>query len=86
MFHPRLLKGMLVAMIGQWPEALTTEPSVRSSGPWYDQTCTHGVESRQLSVIPSVGIRSWGHIEGKDQDTARGAQLFSVLKLPSEAR
>ena len=28
-------------------------------------------ESRHLSVIPGVGITSYGHVERKDQDTAR---------------
>ena len=31
------------------------------------------VENCGLSEIPSVGIKRCGHIEGKDQDTARSA-------------
>ena len=57
--------------MAQLLEALTTDPRVRDSSPWPDQTFTQSGESRQLSVIPSLGITRCGHLERKDQDTAR---------------
>ena len=57
--------------MAQLLEALTIDPRVRGSSPRHDQTFTQSGESRQLSVIPGVGITRYGHIERKDQDTAR---------------
>ena len=51
--------------------ALTTDPRVCGSSLWHDQTFTKSEESHQLSAIPGVGITRCGHIERKDQDTAR---------------
>ena len=57
--------------MAQLLEELATNPRVRGSSPWHDQTITKSEESRQLSVIPGIGITRCGHIERKDQDTAR---------------
>ena len=58
--------------MAQLLEALTTGPKGGGSSPLHDQTFTQSEESRQLSVIPGVGITKCGHIERKDlQDTAR---------------
>ena len=51
--------------------ALTTDPKVRGSSPLYNKTFTQNEESRQLSVIPGVGITRCCHIKRKDQDTVR---------------
>ena len=59
--------------MAQLLEALTTDPRIRDSSPSPDQTFTQSVESRQLSVISGLGITRYGHIERKDQDTARKA-------------
>ena len=63
--------SLCYARLGQLLEALTTDPRVRGSSPWHEQTFTKSVESRQLPVIPGVGITWCGHIERKDHDTAR---------------
>ena len=57
--------------MAQLLEDLTTYTRVCGSSPWHDQTLTHSEGSHQLSVIPGVGIMRRGHIERKDQDTAR---------------
>ena len=58
--------------MAQLLEALTTDPRVRGSSPWHDQTLTKSEESRQLSVgISGLGIMRCGCIERKDQGTAR---------------
>ena len=57
--------------MAQMLEALTTDPRLRGSSPWPDQTFTHGEESRKLSVVPNLEITKCGHIQRKDQDTAR---------------
>ena len=54
------------ARMAQLLEALTTDPRVRGSSPWHDQTFKQSEESRQLSVIPGMGITRCGHIERKD--------------------
>ena len=51
--------------------ALFTDPRVRGSSPWHDQTFTQSEEGRQLSIIPGVGIMRCGHIEMKDKDITR---------------
>ena len=55
--------------MAQLLETLATDPRVRGSSPWHYQTSTQSEESRQLSVIPDVGITRCGHIKRKD--TAR---------------
>ena len=45
----------LGARMAQLLEAPTTDPRVRGSSPWHDQTITKSEESRQLSVIPGIG-------------------------------
>ena len=57
--------------MAQLLEALTIDPMVRGSSPGHDQTFNQSEDSRQLSVIPGVGITRCGHIKRKDQDTAR---------------
>ena len=52
-------------------ESLTTDPRVRGSSPWHDKIFPRSEESRQLSVIPGVGITRYGQIDRKDQDIAR---------------
>ena len=59
------------ARMTQLLEALTTDPLVHGSSPWHDQTFTQSEKSRQLSVIPGVGITRCCHIEREVQDTAR---------------
>ena len=56
--------------MAQLLEALATDARVRGLSPWRDQTFTQSGESRQLSVIPGVGIKRRGHMELKDQHTA----------------
>ena len=57
--------------IGQLLEALTSDQRVLDSSSWHDQTFSQSEESRQVSVIPGVGIMRCGHTERKDQNTAR---------------
>ena len=48
------------------------------SNPGHDQTLTDSEGSRQLSGIQGVGIKRCGHIERKNQETAR--LLLAFLK------
>ena len=64
---------MYGARMAQLLEALTMDLRVSGSSPWHDQTFSKSEESRQFSVIPGLGITTCGHIERKDQDTARKA-------------
>ena len=51
-------KENLGARMAQLLEALTTDPRVRGSS----QTSIQSEESRQISVIPGIGITRCGHI------------------------
>ena len=45
---------------------LRIDPVVNGSSPTAAATSTYSEESRQLSVIPGVGITSCGHIQRQD--------------------
>ena len=49
---------------------LCIDPMVSGSSPTQAKHILRSEESRQLSVIPGVGITRCGHIERKDIDTA----------------
>ena len=65
---PRIGEVRIMNWMRGW---LSADYRPKGCGSWHDQTFTQSEESRKLSVIPGVGITRCGHIERKDQDTAR---------------